>query len=709
MIPGVILLSVGGSIAVDGAPLASLPGSIEVTAGGASIALTVDARAAVAFAQRFQRLGVRVDLDRGDGTMLTLPDRDIGDGLVIEESTDAYGDKLTLTLVGERYSPFARKLLQSRPRVGVYFRTGAPGNEYLAKVFTGNVISSGYDVHPPSADVIVLDAAGLYSEKRAKDWSLPPNSGRTRLSITTELLGLGEIPVRLLDLGGAGGGIVNKPHTIGDSPILDFLRDFLGAICVEVGFERGGFVARRFDPNTAAVLELNPSNLFPQLSLSPPEVLSPNVLGVVSTSSTRTEVGGLRTTNDCVVTVGPYAPLSVDGPLPVAERTIHEVCTKTTFLGSLDVHTEQTTRGWYAVLAAGAEIRPSLDPPGYEIVPTSATVYVYPDGSTRGDSVERFRRLRKMVRDKIVDDANRVVRVTEAQYFFHFLRTAMFQVTDGLDVLLTETALPVNDDGQAVVGGREGMGLLEGDEGSRIEGGLAATLDWMRPDTLTETDFVLTADGSILSETKTENYYSIGETRRRADGVFGYGTDPRAYSSRPGDAYPGAFEPYGGPWGGRKVTTTSYRAVDEDRYEVTVTVRVGTEPPQTEPARIVVGALPRPERAEPTLSAQSITATYEDRERIAMAGEEIEDIEHNEFVETREEAEALARHRARLASAITLSCSMPIEGLVHKWRAVRVNVPGASIDGLLFHVRTVRRDAAAFSQAITAAHYAPGI
>lgn len=703
-----LLLSFGGTLSVSDESLASQLGTLEITDDSPVINLSVDDRAAVAFAQRFQRLGIRLDYDRGDGTMVTFPGHlELGDTLTINESADSFGDVLTFKLMGAKFSRFARAWVASKAKIEVYFTVGSPLHEFSAKVFTGWIVSASYDVQPPSVTVTALDAAGLYAEKRAKDWSLPPNSGRTWLDITQELLGIGGIPAGVLDFGGNGGGIANKPHTLGDRPIIVFLRDALGAKCIEVGFEDGKFVARRYDPTLPPVLELNPGNMMLPASLSWPETLAPNILGVVSLSSTRTEPVGLRTTpEECVITTGPYAPKSAAGSYPTNIQPIAKVCTSTTFLGSLDVHMEQTTWGWYAVLAAGAQIQPVVGEPGeWEVVPTLSTVYVYPDGTTRADPVEQFRRTGKIVRDKYVDANLNVVRKTEGRYFFHFLRQAPFLVVDGEDELQTVTSFPVNDDGQAVIGGREVMGLLIGDDGNTMEGGLPASSIFQRPDAFTETDYTLNADGAIIEEVTREHTYDIGQSRRRANGAWGYGVESITYTDRPAESYIGAAD----PWGGLKITTKRYRAIDEDRYEMSVETRIGAGAPTTEAPLQFIGSLPRPERAEPTQSSQEIRAVFEDHERIALAGEEIESIEHNEFVETPAEALALARHRARLASAVKFSGPMPLDVLLHKWRMIRLNVPGAAIENLHFYVRSVSRDAPSFSQTITADYYAPGI
>lgn len=712
MIAAMLLLSFGGSLTVTGGALASQPGTIEITDESAVIHLDVDARASVAFAQRFQRLGVRVDLGRGDGVMQTLPDREIGDELTITESTDTFGDVLTLALVGERFSPFARRTLQAKTGVDVYFVTGSPQHEFPAKVFTGFVVSSTYDGQPPVATVTALDAAGLYAEKRAKDWSLPPNSGRTWLDITLELLAIGGIPVRSIDIGPDGGGIVNKPHTLGDTPILEFLRDALATRCAEIGFENAGFVARRYDPNLPHVAELNPSNILPQFSIDAPDTLAANVLGVVSVSSTRTEIGGYTTEGPTsVVVVGPYAPATAvqmidDGVVTDTEaepieavQIISESISTVTKYGGVAVRTEQVERGWLAERAAGAQvvrIGAAEESPGvwpYETQPVPGVVWVYPDGSTRAVPRATFRDLSRTVTTKELDEQGRVIRVRQERDGWRRYLRALFETHDNAGVLTDEPPsdpIPIGDDGQGMQYPTE------------VYGGLPFGL--RHPMELDETLYTLNDAGEILAEQLTERFHELPAEKRRSEGAHGFGLDNRTYHAADVEGVESNF-PHVLPWRGLRVTTKTYQVIDEDSYRVITSVRVGDDAPTVTTEGPFVGSLPRAEKAEPSQSSQELYATFADEERIALAGEEIEDIEHNEFIETQAEADAYAKHRARLAGARKLNCSTPIEGLMHKHRMVLVKIPGASIDGLKFEIRYLRRDASAFSQAIVADHY----
>lgn len=696
-----ILLELAGSVTVTDDGSASVIGDVEITdAAPFWFILTAEQRAAVAMAQRFQQLGVGIRINGA-----WIPDREIGNVLTITESADHLGDILTFQLIGEKWSPFNRALLRSKAKVEVYFVTGNVGAEFRKKVFTGWVVSHTFDAGPdgPAATVQCLDAATLYAEKRAKTWTLPPFSGRSRLSIGHELLEIGGIPHGHVDIVGDG-GTINKPLAPGDQPIIDYLRDFWGVRGANIDFEDGRLCARRYKPQEPAVLELHAGNLLPSVSIATPDTLAPNVTGVVSVSFSQKPIMGLRTpAATSVVTVGPFAPVTAVGlpAWPATSRVISEVTTKETYLGRLAVRTEQEEWGWYAVRAAKEIIQETIDDPGYEIVPNALfPTYEFPDGSTRGDSVEKFRRLSKTITIKDVDAEMNVVHVRLEKYSLHFIREAIWQVS-GTENLLYSGPHFLNDEGEGVIGGREVMGLVASD--GRMEGGSPQATIYTRPDELTETFITLAADGTIESEIEYHHYYAPGSPLRKTDGAYGYGVDAVTYWSRPAEARTEVAD----KWGGLRITTRRYQAINEDQYRLTERITVnGVAQPARDPA-ILNGAPPRPERAEPETVTQEIRAIVEDNERIALAGERIEFIQPNEFVESPEDARLAAQAMAREAAKRVLTCAVPIESLVHKYRTIRVNLPGSSIHGLKFWVTDVVRDAVSFEERIIAEWYPP--
>jgi hypothetical protein len=674
-----ILAELAGSVTVldDGTP--SLLGDVEVTDDGAFwFVLDVDARASVAFAQRFQQLGVGIMLDG-----VAIPDREIGNVLTITESADSYGDQLTFQLIGARFSPFARAHLRSMARVEVSFVTGNTANEFRKKVFTGYVVAFTFNDRN-EADITCLDAAALHAQKRAKTWTLPANSGRTFLSIGLELLALCDIPVGHIDLGG-NGGIARKAMAPGDQPVLDYIRDIWAKTGAEIDFEDDKLCARRYSPTLPPVLDLHAGNLLASsggaaIGLTSPETLAANVLGVVSTSYTEGDTNGQHVVVHRVETFGEYARKGVTETSAVY-RKIGEVITRTTYRGTLDVLTDVEEWGFYSPQASGTRIQESGEPPGYEIVDRlvfgGSVVYTYTDGSTHADPYETFRVIRRSVDSKRLDSELRAIGQRSEESKYAFRRKAIWE--GGSESTLSNPPTYLNDAGEGVTNFKEEFGVAE----------------------LIDAEYSLAANGTIEAELERHHYRDIGAPRMNATGAFGYGVDTVTWTSRASEG-PSAFD-----GGGLRIVERRYFVRDEDRYSVSERTTHSDGTAARTVRSSMTGAPPRPEQVQPEVFTQEIRAIVEDRARIAMAGQEIESIVHDEYVETPEEAAAYAKVLARRASAITLTCEVAIESLAHKFRVVRVNLPGSSIDGLLFYVREVTRDAATFREGIVAEYYAP--
>lgn len=710
-----ILAELGGTLTVTADYSPFLLGDVVVLDETAPvITITVTDPAGIAAAQRFQRLGVRVDYDRGDGTYQSFPDRMLAAGFTIEESASRIGDQLSFSLSGPQFAPLARGLLRANTGIRAYLTYGSPLYEYLALVFSGVVMQAPYTMLPPTADVVCLDAAGRYARRLAKTYNLPPNSGKTRGQMVRELLAIGDIPAGDLDLGENDGGILLKPVALGDRPILVYLPDALAVIGAEIGFENDLLVARRYDPLQPPVVELHAGNLLVTPTLTQPETLAANVIGVVAAATTYTEANGDVTDERSVITTGPYAPQRYeyrqdDGVLTEnpgsgfgaeIDQVISETIYRTRKRGSLVIGEEEIERGWYAERAAGSEIKRVGNFPvdgvwPHEIRAVGGTVYIYTDGSTRARFEEQFRDIRRRVLKKELDADQNVVQKREERYRFHMFTKALFSVDLHSGVLVDEPP--------------ENWTWLT-DEGHGADTATEVFAE-RGPMEITITDYELADDGTIAAEVVREYTHGTGRAIFRRIGAWGYGIENRVYTNRGEEDKRLSWPTNGGgetsAFANVLTTTTRYRVLGEDTFEKSVSVSLNGAPPTVTDYPPETGAPPFPEHVEPIATTQEIRYGVDDEERIALAGERIEDIEHNEFVQSREEAITYARIRARKAAALKLSCEMPIEGLVHKWRMLRVNLPGTSIHGKRFYVRSVTRDAERFAQTVEAEWYPP--
>lgn len=679
------------------------------------IELTVTERAAVAASQRDSMLGVSLDRNRGDGVMIPISDRELAGVFTITEDAEMFGDLMKFSVSGPQYSPFGASGLRFRGNVRAEVVYGFGVNEYRAHVFDGFVISAPFSDPPPAADVTCGDAATLYAERRAKDWTLPEFSNRTRLDITLELLGIGEIPTGRLDVGEDGGGRINKAYALGDEPIVSWLQKFWRVRGREVGFIAGVFVIVNVMPGSnvePAVAIITPANTIPPYTLDAPTTLEPNVHGVVAVTVTRQDslVAGaptvLLTTIDAPYAPAGYVAKQINGvlteetyPTTEAFRRIYELRNSTTKLGTVDIRVEEEEKSMYALRGTLAQLVQVAGLPldDFDIEPFNpGTAYIYEDGSTRAEPVETLQVTRRMLRVKDVDANNNVVFIREERRLPRFYRRATFENPSGDDIPLTPYSgrLPLSDDGNGVNAPFiETLELPAGLTGSATE--------------ITITTYDLNDDETIKHETVTEYVTSIGEKLFRAEDRFGYGVDEQktwtAFENELVSAPLNELAQYRG----RKITRKSYRVINEDLYAETETI-IENGKTILKPERTVTGSLPTPEKAEPTTTQQEIRAITKDGERIAYAdGEEIEITEHNEFIQDDDEAAFYSRFLAREAAAITLILTMPIEAQIHKWKSVVVDLPGASADDLTFFVRQITRDVARFSQQIVAKNYPP--
>lgn len=707
-----VLASVGATITTSEAAgiVASASVDLAIENDDFEIRLTLDHSAQLAAAESFQRVGLRVEIDMGAG-LEVIPDNDLGIDVSITESLDEFADQLTFTLVGERYSPLARSVTRSKRPVVVSVIYGSPGNEFLARVFSGFITSAIYTVQPPTAAVTALDAAGMYATRKAKDYSVEPNSNRTRLSILHDLLSITSIPIREIDIGGDG-GTISKPINPGDAEILSFIRDWLGPTGAEIGFEDGGFVARRYRPADAVTMDLGPADLCAPFTIVPPATMVATTVTVVSVKFVTVSEDGFRTEEEEVVTTAPYSRQqwvtrqTTEGSLlvnpfgqpPTTVQVVSRVVTRTTYLGNTALRVEQTEWGFYAPKAARLRIN---DHDGGTISPLDA--YLYPDGSWRAEPQESFRRIRKQVTIKELDGDQNIVKTTVQNYFFHFLRKAIYQVSgtglgDTADTIIAAT--PLLEDGGGVLFDREYMGLLIVDNGTEVEGGVAAQVLTLRPDQFTITELTLNADQAITSQVVTERHFDIGLPRSKAQvGSFAYGIENRLYTDRPYEGSLGTSDEYGG----FQVVRTGYRETGEDSFQSTEQTTVNGGAPKTK-VTSASGSLPRPEKVAPKSASQEINATMIDGLRVSMNGETVIAL-HNEYIENASEASTLATVELRKLSGMDFTFDMPIEGLLHKWKTVTMTYPLASVLGLRLHVRKITRNFSRFRQTVTAFFY----
>lgn len=666
----------------------------------ATVNISDDAR--LAAAAPAAQIAVRLAVDLGSG-LVTLPASEPPAELTIRESADEIGDTLRFQLAGPNWNPHVRAFGRGLSKVEAHIGYGEPGAVFFAKVFTGYVAEAPYSFSPPVLSVLAIDGSIKHRYKRLKDFAVDADSGRTRLSILQEMLSLAEIPARV-DLGRNSGGTVNKPVTPGEAYILEYIRDWLSVLDVEIGFVDDVLVIQRFDPSGITVATMTPSNVERGgLSTTPPASLAANKVVAKAIRYERSLPDGESSETTVVETIMPYAQQSWviqqqsgadsvnPNPQPSATmRVVSRITTKNTRRGTLVVRTEQTEEAIYSRIRSRLTF---VTPAG--TVSEVNGVYQYPDGTWRRDPTERLMPIRHNVVEKKLDDELRVVEVIERDYHYRFHARALYEV-DGSgesaeDVVISQGNVPLLEDGQGVVESVEMIGGID-------YLGSAP----MVPDRYTKTTYELDEDGLIASEEVIERYPSKGVPRSaKTDGTFAYGLSEREYMSKPNELVQSIVA--GVPlYHGLTITRRSYRDLSEDEFE-TVETTIENGNPVTVRTR-GTGTRPAPERVEPETITQALEAAAVDEERV-MLSYEIESFAHNEYIESRGEALAVADAELRRLSAISFAISMPLEGLIHKWKWVTLNLPLFGLNNMRLYVREVERNFGRFRQTVKADFY----
>lgn len=670
------------------------------------IDLEVNRRAYLAGIAPAVQVSARVEIDHGAG-FAALPAADPAVALNIRESTEDLADTLQFQLVGRKWNPATRAFGRALTPVRVFLGIGAPGARYFEKVFDGHVVQSSFTFDPPVLSVMLLDGAAPHRFKRLKDYSVPADSGRTRLSILTEMLALAEIPTRSISLPGGDGGKVTKPVTPGDAFILEFIRDWLSVCDVEIGFIGGGLYVAPFNVDAAVSGDLYPRDIVRgSMTFTPTQPLSANRIIVAAVKSITIDPNGEETTRELEVTTALYATqawvedqLGGLGPGPSAAviQIVSRIETLTTRRGTLVVRRDQKEEAMYAPGAARLQYAAVFTPgEGWEYATEpleEAQVFRYPDDSWHAEPRESLRTVRRSIDTATTNAGGWVIARRLANYFWHFVAQAIFGVEAGvsLEDIPRFPLIPILEDGEGLLKYREVIGFDNADPA------------YNRPDALTDITYEIDADGYIDAEVKTERFYSKGNPKSKtSDMAWVYGVDNRQYRDRPAEFSPELDDPYGGT----RVTRSTHRQLGEDDYEsVTRVVENGGAPKTT--TATGTGARPQTDRIEAETTSQELRAQVDDSTQQALAYV-IEEFAHNEYIENRDEAERVAAMVMRAKSAWRFVFTLPLNQQVHKFKWYRVWRPKDGLYGMRLYVQMVERTVGSFVQTVTADYFPVG-
>jgi hypothetical protein len=401
----------------------TVPLSLNVVNSGlndfADLSIIVTRGLADAVESPYRLLGLKIEMDDGAGLRI-LKKSELGPKVELRASLDGVGRTLTFTRFGADLAPTVSDILRGQRRIRV---TGFLGVDPAAMqprlLFDGYLRSTTpWSAFPPVATIEAQDASIRYAEKQLV-LNIPEGSGRTRIDVLQQVQNSYAIPAGSSDLGGNGGGTVNKSIAIGaDQNVIDWIRSFVAPLGRRVRFNQLGQMEVGLFAETALPVRALRAGDVANLTMTSPatndaDEVSVNGTAVTLVSTTDGDESvtdgtiSTRITTSEQLTTGEYLPQSairiqhhVDGVivdrvfLPNSRETITErVSTRLTVqrfpLNLVRVTEIVDTYGWYAQRAC--QFRRGGD--GSISFNNTFDVYLFADGSARGVTDETFQLL----------------------------------------------------------------------------------------------------------------------------------------------------------------------------------------------------------------------------------------------------------------------------------------------------------------------------
>lgn len=620
---------------------------------------TVTRSLAAILAEGWRVIGVKVEMDLGDGALTEIPRSELGSSIRISSSFDGFTDEVSFQLAGRKYSPFKSALIRGQQRVrmtGILLR---PGLITTRKIFEGAVAIGKYFGDPPFATVSAVDSFGRHSSKQVH-LNLEPGSRRTRLSVLLEILNTYGIQAGEINLGPEQGGILFKPVSVSGVTLGEFLRDFLKPTGAVYWFDQSTekLHAQKFRPGTV-YRTLDSSNMGRELEVMVPATNNANNVTATGILFAYTGPSGERTERSESVSRAVYAPLvaskrqnKADGSLTTLslssvseESEVGKLIKWTNYLGGNVVSQVTEELGWYAPMAAPKK---QLSSGTIQHNP-DRDVYQYADGSWRSVDREEYQVIRRTRLLKYYSSAGYLTQRWDFRESFAADRQAITQTTDGVN----ETFLPTYMT-------EDGVGWINDIEKLNI---------WEHSITDVQGD-----DAKLLSYEVMNLYGLFAYPVAKQPNSYGYG--PIALKTFKKSSTESV------QWVGKVVT--SYRALSEEEHTVTTTRQsivgmAGTNTPiiggtSVDPIRTVTGTRPPVEQLTDFQAAQQARSTAVDNVQVALNEAHYYYI-HDEWAETNGELQVIAFEELRAQGKWPLRFSIPVDYDLRKGHTLRINRP----------------------------------
>jgi hypothetical protein len=360
-------------------------------------------------ADSWRQLGVRVEMDKGDGVLFPLTQSERTPSLSITGSLDGYGVREVTFGKIPNESPLRSRVGARRVKVtGV---RGTTGGYREWPLFDGTLRDASHEVFPPIGGFSAQDSTAL---NEPLFYTLPARSYTSRRAVIADICARYGIPVgtfTFLDAGNVGGYTVKGINEPGDRTVLSFLAEYLIPTTCRAYWRDGALSIRHFNPSDTPVKPLTWSDIRsirpipPAANAANTVRLASEIYPYVGPDVTGTTIVETTTAAAYTTVVATHRQNRLTGAITALGLTGTalgtRVATRTTTVYSGGTITTQTveTYGAYAPKACNKK----LNADGSTRYNEDFDVYLFPDGSWRTVQEESWQVISKTVKSRVFD------------------------------------------------------------------------------------------------------------------------------------------------------------------------------------------------------------------------------------------------------------------------------------------------------------------
>ena len=345
----------------------------------------------------WKQLGARVEMDLGDGVLVTVPASERPATLSITGSLEGFGVReLTCGKIpGE--SPLRTAWMRAPRRVKVTGVRGTLGGFREWDLFDGLIREGNHSLFPSAASLQAQDASVL---NERLFYTLAPFSYRSRRSIIAEICnryGIRAGTWTFTDVANVGGYVMKGINEFGERTVLEFFGEFLIPTTCRPKWRGGVLNIQHFTPSGTSKRTLTWSDIR-EIRIPPPPTNAPNT--VRFTAEIYPYVGpDLTGTHPPVeeIVTGSYTPaaatqkqnhltgaITAVSPSVTPQTMISKRVTVDNYAGGTLTTRVVTDYAWYAPKACKNRIN------GGTAYNNVFDVYQFPDGTWRTQDTETF-------------------------------------------------------------------------------------------------------------------------------------------------------------------------------------------------------------------------------------------------------------------------------------------------------------------------------